>query len=36
MSQVFSEELVYTQATAAHGNYKYLRIVPLGNGQTPT
>ena len=36
MSKVFSEELVYTPTTAAHGNYKYLRVVPLGNGQTPT
>ena len=36
MSQVHSEELVYSQTTFSHGNYKYLRIVPLGNGQTPT
>ena len=36
MSQVHSEELVYSQTTFSHGNYKYLRIVQLGNGQTPT
>ena len=36
MSQIHSEELVYSQTTFSHGNYKYLRIVPLGNGQTPT
>ena len=36
MSQVNSEELFYSQTTSSHGNYKYLRVVPLGNGQTPT
>ena len=36
MSQVVSEELVYSQTTSSHGNYKYLRIGPLGIGQTPT
>ena len=36
MSQVHSDELVYSQTTFSHGNYKYLRVVPLGNGQTPT
>ena len=36
MSQVHSQELVYSQTTSSHGNYKYLRVVPLGNGQTPT
>ena len=36
MSQIHSEELVYSQTISSHGNYKYLRVVPLGNGQTPT
>ena len=32
MSMHFSEELVYSKGISAHGNYKYLRIVPLGSG----
>jgi len=37
MSMQFSEELVYSKGISAHGNYKYLRIVPLGSGgQNPT
>ena len=37
MSMQFSEELVYSKSISAHGNYKYLRIVPLGSGgQNPT
>jgi hypothetical protein len=26
----FSEELVYSKTASAHGNYKYLKIVPVG------
>ena len=32
MSMQFAEELVYSKSISAHGNYKYLRIVPLGSG----
>ena len=32
MSMQFSDELVYSKAIAAHGNYKYLGIVPIGSG----
>ena len=32
MSLQFAEELVYSKSISAHGNYKYLRIVPLGSG----
>ena len=32
MSMHFAEELVYSKSISAHGNYKYLRIVPLGSG----
>ena len=36
-TQFFSEELVYSKGISAHGNYKYLRIVPIGSGgQGPT
>ena len=35
MSMQFSEELVYSKSISAHGNYKYLRIVPLGSAQNP-
>ena len=32
----FSEELVYSKNISAHGNYKYLRVVPIGSsGQSP-
>jgi len=32
----FSEELVYSKTISAHGNYKYLRVVPIGSsGQSP-
>ena len=36
MSMQFSDELVYSKSISAHGNYKYLRIVPLGSSQNPT
>ena len=36
MSMQFSEELVYSKFISAHGNYKYLRVVPLGSTQNPT
>ena len=36
MSMNFSDELVYSKSISAHGNYKYLRIVPIGQGQNPT
>ena len=32
MSMQFSEELVYSKSISAHGNYKYLRVVPIGSG----
>ena len=36
-TQFFSEELVYSKGVSSHGNYKYLRIVPIGSGgQNPT
>jgi hypothetical protein len=35
MSMQFSDELVYSKTISAHGNYKYLRIVPIGQGQNP-
>ena len=35
MSMQFSEELIYSKGISAHGNYKYLRIVPLGSAQNP-
>ena len=35
-TQFYTEELVYSKGIMAHGNYKYLRIVPLGSsGQSP-
>ena len=35
-TQFFSEELVYSKGIQSHGNYKYLRIVPIGSsGQNP-
>ena len=34
-TQFFSEELVYSKGISSHGNYKYLRIVPIGSGQNP-
>ena len=36
MSMRFYDELVYSKSISAHGNYKYLRIVPLGSTQNPT
>ena len=37
MSMQFSEELVYSKSISAHGNYKYLRITPIGSSaQNPT
>ena len=36
MSMHFSDELVYSKSISAHGNYKYLRIVPIGSTQNPT
>ena len=36
MSMQFSEELIYSKSISAHGNYKYLRVVPLGSTQNPT
>ena len=27
----FSDELVYSKSVSAHGNYKYLRITPIGS-----
>ena len=36
MSMHFSDELVYSKSISAHGNYKYLRVVPLGSSQNPT
>ena len=36
-TQFFSDELVYSKGIMSHGNYKYLRIVPIGSGgQSPT
>ena len=35
-TQFFSEELVYSKGISSHGNYKYLRIVPLSGGQNTT
>jgi hypothetical protein len=32
----FAEELVYSKSISAHGNYKYLRVVPIGSTQNPT
>ena len=33
----FSDELVYSKSVSAHGNYKYLRITPIGSSaQNPT
>ena len=31
MSMQFSEELVYSKSISAHGNYKYLSVVPIGS-----
>ena len=31
MSIQFSDELIYSKAVSAHGNYKYLRVVPIGS-----
>ena len=36
MSMNFSEELIYSKTASAHGNYKYLKIVPVGSTQNPT
>ncbi len=36
MSMQFSEERVYSKGVSAHGNYKYLRVVPIGSTQNPT
>ena len=37
MSMHFSDELVYSKSVSAHGNYKYLRITPIGSSaQNPT
>ena len=36
MSMQFSEELVYSKYVSAHGNYKYLRVVPIGSTQNAT
>ena len=36
MALNYSEELVYSKTVSAHGNYKYLRIVPVGTGQNIT
>ena len=36
MALNYSEELVYSKSVSAHGNYKYLRIVPVGTGQNIT
>ena len=36
MSMNFSEELIYSKTASAHGNYKYLKIVPAGSAQNPT
>ena len=36
MSMNYSEELIYSKTASAHGNYKYLRIVPTGSTQNPT
>ena len=36
MYMQFSEELVYSKAVSAHGNFKYLRVVPIGSTQNPT
>ena len=36
MSMQFAEELVYSKAVFAQGNYKYLRVVPIGSTQNPT
>ena len=35
-TQLFSDEIVYSKGIMAHGNYKYLRVVPLGSTQNPT
>jgi hypothetical protein len=35
MAMNFSDELVYSKSVSAHGNYKYLRIVPIGSTQNP-
>ena len=36
MSMQFSEELVYSKSISAHGNYKYLRVTPIGSSaQSP-
>ena len=31
MSMNFSDVLVYSKTISAHGNYKYLRIMPIGS-----
>ncbi len=36
MSMQFAEELVYSKSISAHGNYKYVRVVPIGSSQNPT
>jgi hypothetical protein len=32
----FPEELVFSKSISAHGNYKYLRVVPIGATENPT
>ena len=32
----FSGEVDYSKRSAAYGSYKYLRVVPIGQGQAPT
>ena len=37
MSTIISEEISYGKSVSAHGNYKYLRVTPIGSSaQTPT
>ena len=36
MSMIYSDELVYSKAALAHGNYKYLKVIPIGSTQNPT
>ena len=31
----FSGEVDYSKRSAAYGSYKYLRVVPIGQGQAP-
>ena len=32
----FSGEVDYSKRSAAYGSYKYLRVVPIGQGQAPS